>query len=153
MKTVPNQGSYFQKVLVGVDDSLHALNAFDYAIHYAKEQHLGLVIVSVWDEDALNTYEALDNDFVQAQHKKLEAQMAEYRKEAEARGVAHVETIIVDGKPGKTIVKEVIPQVQPDLLIIGAKSKQPEEDKDVAEMGSQADYMIRHSPISVLVIR
>jgi Universal stress protein UspA and related nucleotide-binding proteins len=148
--TTASKGIYFKKILVGVDDSEYSAVAFDYAVHYAKEQHLGLTIVSVWDEDAMNVYQDLDDDYVQVQHKDLEIRMEEYRHEAAERGVKNVETIIVDGKPGAAIVREVIPKVKPDLLIIGAKSK---NEAGVTHMGSEAAYMVKHSPVSVLVIR
>ena len=150
MAIVASKGVYFKKVLVGVDGSEYSAVAFDYAVHYAQEQHLGLTIVSVWDEDALNVYQDLDDNYVQTQHRALEISMEEYRHAAEDRGVQQVATLIVDGQPGPAIVKEVIPQVKPDLLIIGAKSK---KEAEMTQIGSEAAYMVKHSPISVLVIR
>nr|WP_164508262.1 universal stress protein [Lapidilactobacillus wuchangensis] len=145
-----SKGVYFKNILVGVDDSDYSAIAFDYAVHYAQEQHLGLTIVSVWDIDAMNVYQDLDDDYVQVQHKNLEIHLEEYRYEAEKRGVKNVKTIIADGKPGAAIVREVIPSVKPDLLIIGAKSK---KETELTQIGSEAAYMVKHSPVSVLVIR
>ena len=43
----------------------------------------------------------------------------------------------------------MIPAVKPDLLIVGARSKQ-----GIAKhFGSQAAYMAKYAPISVLVVR
>lgn len=60
-----------------------------------------------------------------------------------------VRSIVAEGNAGETIVKDVIPHVEPDLLIIGSCAK-----KGLARrFGSQAAYMAKYSPISVLVIR
>ncbi|XIF20049.1 MAG: universal stress protein [Acetilactobacillus jinshanensis] len=52
-------------------------------------------------------------------------------------------------KRGEAIVKDVIPHVEPDLLVIGSQAK-----KGLARhFGSQAAYMAKYAPISVMVIR
>ena len=64
-------------------------------------------------------------------------------------GIKRVEVVIAEGDAGETIIKRIIPKVEPDLLIIGALSK-----KGVKKFfGSQAAYMAKHAPISVLVVR
>ena len=50
---------------------------------------------------------------------------------------------------GEEIVKHIIPAVEPDLLIIGALSKTGIRKY----FGSQAAYIVKYSPISVLVVR
>ena len=115
----------FNRILVGVDDSADALLAFDYAIHQAKQDGAELVIISILENDEMNV------------------------QQAQAAGVTKVHAMIAEGEPGETIVKEVIPHVQPDLLIIGSLAK-----KGIAKhFGSQAAYMAKYAPISVLVIR
>ena len=56
---------------------------------------------------------------------------------------------MAEGNAGEEIVKNVIPKVKPDLLIIGALSKQGIKKF----FGSQAAYMAKYAPISVLVVR
>ncbi|MCM8610445.1 MULTISPECIES: universal stress protein, partial [Lactiplantibacillus] len=48
-----------------------------------------------------------------------------------------------------TIVKTVIPALKPDLLVIGSVAKHGVRKY----FWSQAAYMAKHAPISVLVIR
>ena len=57
--------------------------------------------------------------------------------------------MIAEGDAGETIIKKVIPQVNPDLLVIGALAKEGLEKY----FGSQAAYMAKYAPISVLVVR
>lgn len=139
----------FNRILVGVDDSADALLAFDYAIHQAKQDNAELVIVSVLEDDDMNVYQALSKDYVHGERAELEKHILKYQKQAEDAGVTNVRSVIAEGEPGETIVKDVIPHVQPDLLIIGSLAK-----KGIAKrFGSQAAYMAKYAPIAVLVIR
>lgn len=139
----------FERVLVGVDDSADALLAFDYAIHQAKRDGAELFIVSILENEDMNIYEALSKDYVHGERAELEAHVQEYLKKAKEAGLRDVHALVAEGEPGETIVKDVIPHVQPDLLIIGSEAK-----KGVSRhFGSQAAYMAKYAPISVLVIR
>jgi len=139
----------FKRILVGVDDSADALLAFDYAIHQAKRDAAELIIVSVLEHDDMNVYQALDSDYVHGERDELKEHVQRYQQQAEAAGVADVRMVIAEGEPGETIVKNVIPHVQPDLLVIGSIAK-----KGVSRyFGSQAAYMAKHAPISVMVVR
>jgi len=137
------------RILVGVDDSPDALMAFDYAIAEAKKENLELVIVSILESDEMNVYQALNKDFVHGEYTDLEKHVLNYRNQALQRGVQNVRVVIAEGEPGETIIDQVIPKVQPDLLIVGSKSQ-----KGVAKyFGSQAAYMAKYAPIPVLVVR
>lgn len=138
-----------RRVLVGVDDSTDALLAFEYAIKRAVKDDLELVIVSVLENDALNVYQALNKDYIHGQYNELEKHVLEYQEQARTEGVKRVRAVIAEGEPGEVIIKEVIPKVQPDLLIIGSKSKE-----GIAKyFGSQAAYMAKYAPVPVLVVR
>lgn len=139
----------FARILVGTDDSHDAQLAFQYAINYAKENDAELFIVAVLESDEMNVYQALDDDYIHGERRELEKHLRDYKEEAKAAGVNQVQTVIAEGDPGKTIINEVIPQIEPDLLVIGSFDK-----KGVARhFGSQAAYMAKNSPISVLVMR
>ncbi|WP_143462624.1 universal stress protein [Levilactobacillus enshiensis] len=139
----------FKRILVGVDDSADALLAFDYAIHQAKRDAAELIIVSVLEHDDMNIYQALDSDYVHGERDELKQHIQGYQQKAEDAGVPNVRMVIAEGEPGETIVKNVIPHVQPDLLVIGSIAK-----KGVSRyFGSQAAYMAKYAPISVMVVR
>lgn len=139
----------FKRILVGVDDSADALLAFKYAIHQAKRDHAELVIASVLESENMNVYQVLDTDFVHGEYESLKRHIRKYQHQAEAAGVADVKMVISEGEPGETIVKKVIPEVKPDILIVGSIAK-----KGVSRhFGSQAAYMAKYAPISVLVVR
>jgi len=139
----------FKRILVGVDDSADALLAFDYAIHQAKKDDAELVIVSVLENDEMNVYQALDSDYIHGERDALREHVKTYQQQAEEAGVTKVKVIIAEGEPGETIVKNVIPHVEPDLLVIGSIAK-----KGVSRhFGSQAAYMAKYAKISVMVVR
>ncbi|MBW1605101.1 universal stress protein [Lactobacillus sp. Sy-1] len=139
----------FQRILVGVDDSDDAILAFRYAIERAKRDDAQLILVSVLETEEINVYEALTRDYMHGEKKDLEEHMQKYVEQAKQAGVKDVQAIVASGDAGETIVKDVIPHVEPDLLVIGSQSK-----KGIARhFGSQAAYMAKYSPTSVMVIR
>ncbi|MCK8624572.1 universal stress protein [Apilactobacillus xinyiensis] len=139
----------FKKILVAVDDSDDAILAFKYAIERAKKDNASLTIVSVLEDEDMNIYQALTKDYIHGERSELEQHVLDYQKQAQAAGVKDVNVIVSEGVAGETIVKDVIPHVDPDLLIIGSESK-----KGIAKhFGSQAAYMAKYAPISVMVIR
>lgn len=139
----------FSKFLVAVDDSADALAAFRYALHRAKSDHASLIITSILESDDYSVYEALDKDYVHGEAKALEEHVQKYCALATQAGIQDVRAVIGEGDPGETIVKQLIPQYDPDLLIIGAEAKKGIK----RHFGSQAAYMAKYAPISVLVVR
>ncbi|HAT53983.1 MAG TPA: universal stress protein UspA [Lactobacillus sp.] len=139
----------FKRILVGVDDSADAQLAFKYAVRRAAKDDATLIITSILESDDMNVYQALTKDYVHGEHDELVEHLKQYQKVAEEGGVKNVEFIIDEGDPGETIVKNVISEANADLLIIGSLSK-----KGIRKyFGSQAAYMAKYSPISVMIIR
>lgn len=139
----------FKRILVGVDDSPDAQLAFRYAVSEARLSGASLVIASILENEEMNVYQALSKDYVHGERKELVAHLKEYRDLALRSGVKTVDTVVEEGDPGETIVKKVIPAVKADLLIVGSLSK-----KGVRKyFGSQAAYMAKYAPISVMVVR
>ncbi|MFD1671062.1 universal stress protein [Agrilactobacillus yilanensis] len=145
----PSNVKTFNKILVGVDDSEDAQLAFRYALNRAKVDKAHLVICSILEPDEINVYQALDKDFVHGQRAELEAHLKGYQKLAQQFGIEDVQIVVAEGDAGETIVKKVIPKVEPDVLVIGAESKKGLK----RHFGSQAAYMAKYAPISVFVIR
>ncbi|WP_125607967.1 universal stress protein [Lapidilactobacillus bayanensis] len=140
---------YFKKILVAVDDSEDSIKAFKYAIHRAIKDDVGLMLVSILEENEINVFQAMSKDFIHGKREDLEKHLQEYRQQALDAGVKRVEAWVGAGNPGEEIVNHIIPQVQPDLLVVGSKSKVGITKR----FGSQAAYMAKYAPISVLVVR
>lgn len=139
----------FSHILVAVDDSADAQLAFRYAMNRAKKNKLNMTIISILEKGDMNVYQALNKDFVHGRREDLEEHIQVYKKVALDFGVENVDTIVAEGVPGETIVKDIIPHIDADLLIVGSEDK-----KGIAKhFGSQAAYMAKYAPISVLVVR
>lgn len=139
----------FKRILVGVDDSPDAQLAFRYAISEARLSGASLVIASVLEADNVNVFQALSKDYVHGERKDLAQHLNQYRELALRAGVKTVDTVVEEGDPGEVIVKSIIPAVHADLLIVGSLSKTGVRKY----FGSQAAYMAKYSPISVMVVR
>lgn len=138
-----------KRILVGVDDSEDAQLAFRVAMRRAIELDATLIITSILESNEMNIYQALSRDYVHGERADLEKHIQDYKKIALEAGVKKVETVISEGKAGEEIVKTIIPKTQPDLLIIGALSKVGIKKY----FGSQAAYIVKNAPVSVLVVR
>ncbi|PDH93739.1 universal stress protein UspA [Oenococcus oeni] len=139
----------FNRILVGVDDSADAQLAFRYAVRRAVKDNATLIITSILENDEMNVYQALTKDYVHGERDELVEHLKKYRDIAAKAGVKDIKEIVDEGNAGETIVKNVIPAVKADLLIIGSLSK-----KEISKyFGSQAAYMAKYAPISVLIIR
>ncbi len=139
----------FNRILVGVDDSADAQLAFRYAVRRAVKDNATLIITSILENDEMNVYQALTKDYVHGERYELVEHLKKYRDIAAKAGVKDIKEIVDEGDAGETIVKNVIPAVKADLLIIGSLSK-----KGISKyFGSQAAYMAKYAPISVLIIR
>ena len=142
----------FKRILVGVDDAPDARAAFSYAVDNAKRDGSELGIVSIFETDEVNVYQYLDKDFTHSSQEELGKRIDQYVKAAIDYGVdAKKITAIVDqgDRPAERICNHVIPQFQPDLLIVGSIGKWGSRKT----VGSQAAYMTKHAGTSVFVIR
>lgn len=139
----------FKRILVGVDDSEDSLLALKYAIHTAKEDDSELVIASILESGDMNVYQVLDKDYVHGERKDLEKHILQYKKLAEEAGVQNVYAVVDEGDPGETIIKKVIPSINPDLLVIGSQARKGVKKR----FGSQAAYMAKYADISVMIFR
>ncbi|MCH4209980.1 universal stress protein [Bifidobacterium sp.] len=138
------------KILAGVDDTPDAQLAFEHAIRLAVENNAELVIATVMENKDINVYQSMDSEFLRRQHEILTKNLERYRRRSENAGVSRVTTLIATGdQAGETIVKKIIPQEKPDLLVIGSLDKRG----ITRGFGSQAAYMAKNAPVSVLVVR
>ncbi|OIL22097.1 universal stress protein UspA, partial [Oenococcus oeni] len=113
----------FNRILVGVDDSADAQLAFRYAVRRAVKDNATLIITSILENDEMNVYQALTKDYVHGERDELVEHLKKYRDIAAKAGVKDIKEIVDEGDAGETIVKNVIPAVKADLLIIGSLSK------------------------------
>lgn len=89
---------------------------------------------------------------VEAQRQAAEGHLAAARKALEAAGMQHVETEVLSGLPGDTIVREVAARGH-DVVLMGTHGR---SGLRRAVLGSVADYVLRHLdgvPVLLLHLR
>jgi len=139
----------FKKILVAVDDSELGQLALGNAIHQAKEDDAQLLIVSIFESEQLNVFDYLSKEKNKAAHEDVESALQRYRQTALDQGVTNVEIYFGEGEPGEVIVKDVVPAVKPDLIVLGSHSQQ-----GIGKyFGSQSRYVVNNAPVSVMVVR
>lgn len=140
----------FKRIMVGMDGSSDSVLAFRYAVSRVKNTDDLLILCTVMSERHENVFQSLEPSFVYGESDDAVKYLNKYKKFAEKQGVKHVKLVLDEGESaGKVIIKDVIPHVEPDLLIIGSKSK-----KGIAKrFGSQAAYMAKYANIPVMIVR
>ncbi|MBO1308088.1 universal stress protein [Enterococcus sp. 669A] len=139
----------FQCIVTGVDTSENAQKAFKYAVNFAYREGAKLIICSILEIDQFSVYEVMDEQFMAEKRKELLLQLEEYREYAQAHGVKDLELMTGEGDPAELIVKDILPQTNADLLVIGSRATHGIK----GYFGTSASYMVKHSPISVTVIK
>lgn len=141
----------YSKILICVDsdDFVSSKNAFNYACSLAKHHDAELGIVSVLETGDLNIFQSLDPDVLKERREQIKELLTMYGDKAEDFGVKNVHLMVTEGNPGTTIVDEVIPKFQPDLVIVGVEEK----NRTRNTIGSQAAKIVNNSRVSVSVIR
>lgn len=141
----------FKKILVAVDedDSSSSRKAFNYAVTLANSYHVPMGVVTVLETSDLSIYDSLQPNVLEQRREAMSKSIDVYVEKAKNFGVNSVKGFIAEGKPGKVIVQNTIPDFEPDLLVCGSETK----EKNSIFIGSQASYMAQNAPCSVIVVR
>lgn len=142
-------GKQFKHILVAVDDSYLGQMALVNAIHQAREDEAKLTIVSIFEKGQLSVFDFFSKEKTTAAEDDVRRALDRYRKMALENGLTDVDIRIAEGEPGEVIVKDVIPAVQPDMVIIGSNSQKGTEKY----FGSQSSYIANHAPVTVMIVR
>ncbi len=140
----------YKVILVAVDGSTGAELALHKAIHVAKRNQARLVIAHVIDTRALHNVAAFDASVYEALENEAKDLLSDYQQEAENAGLTDVRIVIEFGNP-KTLLSDDIPkQTGAELMLLGATGLNAFERLLI---GSSSEYIMRHAPIDILVVR
>jgi len=139
----------FNKIVIAVDDSPHAINAAKRGLELAQQLQSAVGFVFVVDIDI----ETINGElFINRQNS-----MVILMKEAEAniKKIAekytkdlNIEYFTMEGTPQKEIISKAI-KWNADIIIVGTHGRTGLEH---LLLGSVAEYIVRHSPIPVMVV-
>lgn len=144
----------YQRILVPVDGSSAAERGVQEAIRLAGALQARLLFLHVLDDypvlQEMTTQGSLDAMLRDLRHAGLDV-LARARQAAE-QGCVHCETLMreVAGRRVADVIVEQVGQHHCDLLVIGTHGR-----RGFARlaMGSDAEQVVRHSPVPVLVVR
>lgn len=142
----------YQRILVGIDGSDQAEQAFYKALAVAKRNQGTVIIAHVIENRLYGNmgYNLAGPDLVQQETDHAKELLAEYKDLAAKEGVTAAETVLAFGS-AKVLMGVDLPQDHKiDLIMVGQSGLTAVEKFMI---GSVSDYVIRHAPCDVLVVR
>lgn len=142
----------YQRILVGIDGSDQAKQAFYKALSVAKRNHATIIIAHVIENRLYGNmgYNLAGPDLIQQETDHSKELLAEYKELAQREGVTTVETILAFGSAKVLMGNDLPAEHDIDLIMVGQSGLTAVEKFMI---GSVSDYVIRHAPCDVLVVR
>ena len=141
----------YKKILVGVDGSEHAMEAFRKAVEVARRNE-GEVIVTMIIEQQMTTaltVAPLGNEYIEEQMTYGNDLLERCRLYAESVNFTKVTKDLVFGQAKSVLAIELPKKHGIDLIMVGQSGLNRVEAMMV---GSVANYVIRKAPCDVLVV-
>ncbi|GAA3616448.1 universal stress protein [Secundilactobacillus similis] len=137
---------YPHRVLLAVDDDddISSQKAFNYACTIAKMANLPLAIVSVLETGDMNIFQSLSPDVLDQRRAEISAHLDTYLAKAKEFGVENAEKRLGEGRPEHVLLDTLIPDFEPDLIVLGSHHHR---------VGHVAAAVVRESTASVIVVR
>lgn len=145
----------YQKILVAIDGSDEAEQAFKKAVAIAKKNNSQLFITHISDSRNLRIFPNIerpeqDDDFINQSYNMAKKTLNTYKKWAENQQLKEVEIILRVGSPKIEIAKNLPKEYNIDLILLGATGLNAVER---LLMGSVSEYVTRNAPCDVLIAR
>lgn len=140
----------YNRIMVAVDGSQEAELAFKKALNVAKRNHAELLLLHVIDARAFQTMTSFDTMLAEQATDMAKNSLKEYEETAQKEGVDKIKTLIEYGSPKTVIAKYIPDEYNIDLILLGATGLNAVERLFI---GSVSEYVIRHAPCDVLVVR
>lgn len=140
----------YKKVIVAVDGSEDSDKAFKKAIDIVKRNDATLILTHVVDTRTYATIAEYDKVIVSRAKEYAQELLDEYEKIAKEANITNLKVIMREGRPKVVITKEVAPEEDADLIILGATGLNAVERFLI---GSVSENIIRHATCDVLIAR
>lgn len=140
----------YQKIVIAVDGSKASEKAFKKSVDIAKANNATLILSHIVDSRTFATAEAYDKSLSERAEKYAKNLMNEYVANAKEAGVENVELVLKYGSPKVAIAKEIAPENDADLIIVGATGLNAVERFLI---GSVSESVARYAKCDVLIVR
>lgn len=141
---------HYNTILAAVDGSKEAEWAFDKARTIAKNNNAKLILAHIIDTRSYPIIEEYDTTIRDRSETFANDLVKKYKSQAEAAGIANIETEIVFGSPKVQLSKELPKKHNVDLIVCGSTGL------NVVErflIGSVSAAIVRHSRCDVAIVR
>src|SRR5690625_1201620 len=142
--------SNYKNIVIAVDGSKASEKAFKKSVDIAKRNDAKLILAHVIDSRTFATAEAYDKSLSERAEKYAENLMNEYVANAKEAGLEDVALEIKYGSPKVVIAKEIAPEHDADLIIVGATGLNAVERFLI---GSVSESVARYAKCDVFIIR
>lgn len=140
----------YSRIVIAVDGSKASEKAFNKAVEIGKRNDASLVLAHIVDSRTFATAEAYDRSLSERAEKYAKDLLNEYVETAKEAGVEKVELVIKYGSPKVVIAKDIAPEVDADLIIVGATGLNAVERFLI---GSVSESVARYAKCDVLIVR
>lgn len=142
----------YQRILVGVDGSEQARHAFDKALAVAKRNNAKVIVAHVIENRLYGNlgYSLSAPELIQQETDRSKELLNDYATYAKQQGCDTVETVLAFGSAKVLMGSDLPNEHKIDLIMVGQSGLSAVEKFMI---GSVSDYVIRHAPCDVLVIR
>ena len=144
----------YKRILVPVDGSETAAAGLREALKLAKEQGSQIRVVHVVDEFLMvspSVYGAVYDQFTEQMREAGKHALSVAQTLAHEAGVdVEAQLIVAMGDPAGKRVLEAVKQWEADLIVCGTHGRRGLRR---IVLGSDAEYMVRHSPVPILLVR
>ncbi len=142
--------THYKKIVVAVDGSEDSDKAFKKAVAIANRNDATLILTHVVDTRTYATIAEYDKVIVNRAKEFAQELLDKYEKIAKEANVVNLKVLMKEGRPKAVITKEVAPEEEADLIIVGATGVNAVERFLI---GSVSENIIRHAECDVLIVR
>lgn len=142
--------SEYKNILIAIDGSNVSKKAFMKSIEIAKKHDAHLTVTYIVDTKSFSTVEPYDSAIYSRSEANGNVMLDEHLAIANEAGFFNINKLLKMGSPKGTITKEIIPDEEIDLVILGATGAGAVER---FLMGSVSSSVIHHAKCDVLIVR
>lgn len=140
----------YKNIMVAIDGSKSAENAFKKAVQFALDSEAKLTLVHVIDTRSFAAVDSYNGTIADRAEKYATDLLKDYQNQAFQQGLEQVELLIEYGSPKTIIPKEAAQKIDADLIICGATGLNTMERLLI---GSVSEQITRAAKCDVLVVR
>ncbi|WP_026879462.1 universal stress protein [Ignatzschineria larvae DSM 13226] len=140
----------YKIILVPVDGSEASIKALDRAIELTKFYSSKLIIAHVIDVRSYSLAIAYREPLEQYAEDNAKKILTDAENRAKEAGLTDIATVKKEGSPRSVIAKKIAPEVNADLIVMGATGYGMVERMFV---GSVSESTVRHSHCDIMIVR